>query len=172
MEKIYAKQFAIFVRAAIADDKELSPEEAEEIVRNVVQSIMTGRRLENETHRKLAEHVAAQGGPSIDWLIALVRAGKVDASYWLGLVTYENGGLGAAVDYFAKRTLDDPDAAKWTDGARYNLARSIETAGAIPEAVTLYRQNSKSPDALGQLLRAKWLEEVNEKKAAEATGAE
>jgi hypothetical protein len=172
MQNIWEKQFAVFVRAAIADDKALSPEEAEEIVQNVVQSIVTGRLLDDETQRKLAEQIATQGGPSVEWLIALVRAGKVDATYWLGLVTFENGNRGAAADYFAERVLNDQDAVKWYNGARYNLARVGEIEGKISAAVNLYRRNQKATDAAGQLLRANWLEEVNEKKEAETTGAE
>ena len=55
--------------------------------------------------------------------------GKQDASYWSGLIAYQRGNYPAAVDYFARRTLEFMPDGPWTDGARYNLARTFEAAG-------------------------------------------
>jgi len=83
--------------------------------------------------------------------------GKQDASYWLGLVAYQRGNYGAATDYFAKRTLLAMPNGPWTNGARYNLARTFEAAGETEKATLQYANNEDSPGYLGDLLRAKWL---------------
>ncbi|MDZ7620632.1 MAG: tetratricopeptide repeat protein, partial [Patescibacteria group bacterium] len=62
--------------------------------------------------------------------------GKQDASYWLGLMAYEQGAYDAALDYLAKRTLDASPDGPWTHGARYNLARTYEATGELDKAVS------------------------------------
>ncbi len=85
--------------------------------------------------------------------------GKQDASYWLGLVAFQRGNYTAATDYFAKRTLLAMPNGPWTNGARYNLARTFEAAGETEKATLQYANNEDSPGYLGDLLRAKWLTE-------------
>jgi tetratricopeptide (TPR) repeat protein len=87
--------------------------------------------------------------------------GKLDASYWLGLIAQDRGKYDAAVDYFTNRTrppLISPDG-PWTDGARYNLARAYEASGDVQKAILFYGNNDSSPGYHGDLLRAKWLAE-------------
>ena len=50
-----------------------------------------------------------------------VQAAKQSASYWLGIVAFERGNYGAAVDYLKTRTLEASPDGPWTAGARYNL---------------------------------------------------
>ena len=94
----------------------------------------------------------------------MILLGKKDASYWLGLVTYERADYPTADDYFGERTLRAWPGGPWTAGANYNLARTLEAAGEIDQAVKIYRSDQDAPDAAGQWLCAKWLREVNEKK--------
>jgi hypothetical protein len=82
-------------------------------------------------------------------------------------VTYERGSIPSAYYYFGERTLNAWPGGPWTAGASYNLARTLEAGGEIEQAVKTYRSNTDALDAAGQLLRAKWLHEVNEKKAEE-----
>ena len=96
--------------------------------------------------------------------MALIQRGKMDASYWLGLVTFERGSYPQAGDYFGKRTLLAWPDGPWTTGAIYNLGRTLEAEGEFDQAVKVYRSYAGAP---GQLLRAKWLKEANEKKAEE-----
>lgn len=96
--------------------------------------------------------------------VAVVTQAKQYASYWLGLIAYERGNFSGAIDYFARRTLEAAPNGRWTRGAEYNLGRSYEAAGERAKAIEQYRRSSDA----GQLLRAKWLEEAEDAKAAAA----
>jgi hypothetical protein len=83
--------------------------------------------------------------------------GKQDASYWSGLIAYQRANYAAAVDYFARRTLELMPDGPWTEGARYNLARTFEAADDTERAILLYASSAGSRGYLGALLRANWL---------------
>jgi hypothetical protein len=85
-----------------------------------------------------------------------IRA-KQNASYWLGLVSYERGKFPEAIDYFATRTLQAWPDGPWTSGANYNLGRTYEASGQIGKAIAQYRHEKPAAD-VAQLLRAAWLE--------------
>jgi hypothetical protein len=89
---------------------------------------------------------------------------KQDASYWLGLIAYQRANYPAAVDYFMTRTLLFMPNGPWTNGARYNLARTYEISGDVERAILQYDVNADSPGYLGDLLRAKWLREAVDKR--------
>jgi hypothetical protein len=92
---------------------------------------------------------------------------KENASYWLGLIAYQRGNFAAAIDYLQKRTIEDTPNGPWTSGARYNLARTYEADGKIRLATLLYTSDTSVPGYEGNILRAKWLEELAEKKKPE-----
>ncbi len=83
--------------------------------------------------------------------------GKQDASYWSGLIAYQRANYAAAADYFARRTLELTPDSPWTEGARYNLARTFEAAGDTERAILLYASSAGSRSYFGALLRANWL---------------
>jgi hypothetical protein len=89
--------------------------------------------------------------------------GKQDASYWLGLIAYQRANYPTAIDYFTNRTLLAMPNGPWSDGARYNLARTFEASGDRERAILQYADNVDSPGYLGDLLRAKWLKAFREK---------
>jgi hypothetical protein len=104
-------------------------------------------------------------------ILAAVRpmqiAAKQAASYWLGIVAFEHEQFDVAVDYFDNRTLQASPDGPWTQGARYNLARTYEIKGltdgdknAIERAVEFYRpiDDPLSPQAHGDRLRARRLQ--------------
>ncbi|MBX3414127.1 MAG: hypothetical protein KF708_15675 [Pirellulales bacterium] len=93
-------------------------------------------------------------------------AGKRDASYWLGLVAFDRGMFEQAEAHLKKRTLEATPSGPWTYGARYNLARTYEELGKLPEAIELYSQDS-SPQQHGNKLRGKWLKESPDADASE-----
>lgn len=107
------------------------------------------------------EELAASSTAATEKLVLLV--GKQYASYWSGLVAYQRGNYSAAVDYFRKRTLEAFPGSMWTTGALYNLARSYEAGGETERAILQYGSNADSPGYLGDLLRAKWLQQGSEK---------
>jgi hypothetical protein len=88
----------------------------------------------------------------------LAPVAKQDASYWLGLIAFENQIYTTAADYFAKRTIDADVNSPWRAGALYNLARAEEALDQTDDAVSLYREID-SPQRHGNLLRARWLEQ-------------
>jgi hypothetical protein len=85
-----------------------------------------------------------------------VRRGKMDASYWLGLLTFDCGQYDVAIDYFDRRTLQDAPNGPWTSGARYNLGRAYESIRQIKKAQALF-QTGSSPQEHGNRLRARWI---------------
>ena len=122
------------------------------------------------------EELALSSAHQIEKMLFL-RA-KQDASYWSGLIAYQQGHYEAAIDYFATRTLQGaprtPQGAPnspWFFGAQYNLARAYEAAGETGNAIIVYEGNNLSPGYFGDLVRAKWLRNLKgEKKAEKAAG--
>jgi tetratricopeptide (TPR) repeat protein len=87
---------------------------------------------------------------------AVVKEAKQAASFWLGLIAFDQKDYTPAIDYFYERVLlADPDGV-WTAGARYNLGRSYEILGETEKAVAQY-QLDKSPQSHGNRLRARRL---------------
>jgi len=91
--------------------------------------------------------------------IYLLQQGKQTASYWLGLISFEQQSYPEAIDFFAKRTLEAAPNGPWSSGARYNLARSFEASGDVDRAVALFEADKDSPQSEGNRLRAKWLKQ-------------
>ncbi|MFZ1933453.1 MAG: hypothetical protein WCB27_04380 [Thermoguttaceae bacterium] len=89
---------------------------------------------------------------------------RQDASYWFGLMAYQRGRYRSAIDWLQAKTIEaDPDG-PWSTGARYNLARAYEASNQPELAMLLYHSNPSSPGYAGDLLRAKWLKELGEKR--------
>jgi hypothetical protein len=164
MQIIQRKLFAEIVAANLAEKKNFAPEEKEKLVPEIVETILTEKRIDNPEAEKVALDIKQNYTPFIEEQLALTVLGKMDASYWLGLVTYERANYQSAIYYFADGTLNAWPDGQWTAGAKYNLGRTLEAGGGINEAVKFYRSNADAPDAAGQLLRAKWLGELKEKK--------
>ncbi len=97
--------------------------------------------------------------------------GKQDASYWSGLIAYQRANYPTAIDYFARRTLELMPDSPWTEGARYNLARTFEAAGDTERAILMYASSAGSRGYPGALLRAEWLKRKPAKRNAESPGA-
>ncbi len=117
---------------------------------------------QEETEQRLRQQALA----AVRWETAVYRRAKLDASYWLGLIAFEQGNYPSAIDWFANRTLAAAPAGPWTLGARYNLGRSREAAGQAQAAVEEYVVGSFSPLVYGNLLRARWLHDLAAKKQA------
>ena len=61
--------------------------------------------------------------------------GKHDASYWLGLIAFEQGNYPSAIDYFTKRTLDAVPDSPWTPAATYNVGPRLRGPGQPKQAI-------------------------------------
>jgi len=84
---------------------------------------------------------------------------KLNASYWLGLVSAYQGNDREAIDYLNTRTLQLTASSPWLHGAVYNLSRIFEAAE-VERAIALYKSDDQSPAYHGNLLRAGWLESL------------
>ncbi|QEG33021.1 tetratricopeptide repeat protein [Bythopirellula goksoeyrii] len=84
----------------------------------------------------------------------IYRAIKYSASYWLGLLSYDEGKFEVAEDWFRRRTLEAHSNGFWTPGANYNLARTLEQLGRNEEAIEILEAD-QSPQRFGNLLRAR-----------------
>lgn len=83
---------------------------------------------------------------------------KRQASYWLGLVAYEQEDDGNAEVYLDRHTLQGDPNGPWTHGAKYNLARIYERAGQDERAIALYVADD-SPQRHGNRIRARRLKQ-------------
>ena len=81
---------------------------------------------------------------------------KQAASFWLGLMAYDEQAYPAAVDFFRERVIIASPDGPWTPGARYNLGRTYEALGDIEKAVAQYQLDT-SPQSTGNKLRARRL---------------
>ena len=86
-----------------------------------------------------------------------IKRAKQAASYWLGLLCYEDHDYIVARDYFETRTMAASPQSPWISGARYNLARTFEMLDQANRAVKL-NSADQSPQRHGNLLRAKFLD--------------
>jgi len=106
--------------------------------------------------RQLAELAEAQGGQQA----AVFRLAKQYATYWLGLVAFEQHNYASARDYLLARTLEATSRGPWTAGAKYNLGRVYEAEKQYAKAIQQYRGNTEAVDSFGNRLRARWLESL------------
>ncbi|HEX4415446.1 MAG TPA: hypothetical protein VH107_17575, partial [Lacipirellulaceae bacterium] len=88
---------------------------------------------------------------------------KLDATYWLGLLSFDDGKYGVAANWFARPELN-ASLSPWYTGARYNLARSYEAEHKNDDAAQLLK-NTPSPQQQGNRIRAEQLTSPTEKTA-------
>jgi hypothetical protein len=83
-------------------------------------------------------------------------AAKDAASYWVGLLLFDERQLASAEDWLSDPRLVGDEGGKWANGTRYNLARTYEAQGKNAEAIKLYEADT-SPQRDGNRLRARRL---------------
>ncbi|MFV1968690.1 MAG: tol-pal system YbgF family protein, partial [Pirellulaceae bacterium] len=83
----------------------------------------------------------------------IVRQAKLDASYWLGLLAFDDRQLAVSVDYLRERVLRVDAGGRWATGARYNLGRAYEGLGEMDKARSQYLE-AGGPQRNGNRLRA------------------
>lgn len=87
----------------------------------------------------------------------LLSTAKMDASYWLGLLSYDLEKFEVAEDWLRTRTLKAFPGGPWTPGAQYNLARTLAELDQAEEAIALL-ESDDSPQRHGNRLLARRLE--------------
>ncbi len=83
---------------------------------------------------------------------------KADASYWLGLLSYELGKYEVAEDWFRRRTLEAFPDGPWTTGATYNLARTLHQLNRTGEAIDLLEADQSPQQHGNRILTRQWQE--------------
>lgn len=109
--------------------------------------------------------------PSKDTLAALdpskrkvYSTAKAEATYWLGLLSFDRGNYPVAAMWLDKQTLQADPQGPWTDGARYNLARTHEAMLEFGKAIALLESDpAEAPQRHGNLVRAARLRAAVEK---------
>lgn len=91
---------------------------------------------------------------------------KADASFWLGLLSFDLGKYDVADDWFRTRTLAAFPNGPWTASAQYNLARTLIELGKIDEAIAILEAD-QSPQRHGNLILARTLKGAVEVEPAE-----
>ncbi len=81
------------------------------------------------------------------------RAAKTNATYWLGLVTYDDGKFDVAANWFQRPELTKAESI-WATGAKYNLARSWEAEQKYEEAAAILEKDG-APQQHGNKWRAR-----------------
>jgi hypothetical protein len=93
---------------------------------------------------------------SIDAEKQVINEVKQAATFWLGLMAYDQKDYSVAVDYFRERVIIASPDGPWTAGARYNLGRTYEALGDTEKAIAQYQLDT-SPQSVGNKLRARRL---------------
>ncbi len=118
----------------------------------------------------LAKRIKKESHSQVEAIYTLaLRQSKQDASYWLGLVSFDEKDYPTAIEYFDRFTLADHPKGRWTSAARYNLGRVYEAQGDVDRAVAQFESDAQTRQWHGNQLRARWLKEIP---AAEAKSAE
>jgi hypothetical protein len=92
---------------------------------------------------------------------------KANASYWVALLLFDDGNYPLAENWLLNPQLAASADETWSNGTRYNLARTYEAEGKNDEAIALYEKDT-SPQRDGNRLRAKWLKSKATDAAASA----
>ncbi len=108
-----------------------------------------GDKLTPEVNERIKERAALL----VNIELQAILQGKLDASYWLGLIEYDQGQYPSALDYFNFRVLPLDHELAWAAGAHYNVGRSLEAGGQRAKAIKEY----ESSGGAGNLVRAAWL---------------
>jgi hypothetical protein len=96
-------------------------------------------------------------------IVDAILRGKLDASYWLGLIEFEEKEYPAALDYFNVRVVNLDHGLVWAEGAHYNVGRCLEANGQRAAAIKEYESSTNAAN----LVRARWLRELDRAKKLE-----
>ena len=76
--------------------------------------------------QQVKDRIRVQRQAAAEVAQAVARTSKSAASYWLGLLSFDEQEFRVAADYLGKRVLEQDTESRWHTGARYNLARALE----------------------------------------------
>ncbi|MDR2115886.1 MAG: hypothetical protein LBP87_05845 [Planctomycetaceae bacterium] len=91
-------------------------------------------------------------------LAAGIQTVTINASYWLGLASFEVNSTAAAKDFL--NSIQRSPLNPWQNGIEYVLGRIAEREKKYDEAIRHYERTARSTTGSGNILRAKWLQEA------------
>ncbi len=134
----------------------------EQTVKQYVESQAAGLATLPPAQRKAEEQRLAQNGLKEAQLRAqFIALGKQDATFWLAVISAEQGNFRSAADYLGYRAADTPLQNRWALASHYLMARLLEAIGQTDAAAELYEAKDSGPYRHGNLLRAGWLRQLS-----------
>ncbi|MDR2755773.1 MAG: CDC27 family protein [Planctomycetaceae bacterium] len=91
-------------------------------------------------------------------LAAGIQTVTINASYWLGLASFEINSITAAKDFL--NSIQRNSLNPWQNGIEYVLGRIAEQEKKYNDAIQYYERTARSPAGSGNILRAKWLQKA------------
>jgi len=121
-------------------------------------------RTGNDPTDPVDEVIQRRASMIVEIELEAIGRGKLDASYWLGLIQYDQQQYASALDYFLVRVLRFGPEVPWASGAHYNIARCYEARGERPKAIDEYESSPYLRNDPGNQLRARWLKSLDSEK--------
>jgi hypothetical protein len=104
------------------------------------------REVVQDVYMKFMSHV--QG---------LYESIREDSTYFLGTLKFQEQDYKASTNWMAKSYLEKYPEGRWASGARFHLGRCAEAQSNIEKAIEYFTTRDSSPQAAGNLVRARRL---------------
>jgi tetratricopeptide (TPR) repeat protein len=93
----------------------------------------------------------------LNQVVTIYREAKIDATYLIGLLHFDQNNLGSSTNWLIKRAQVLKGFERWQPSIWYNAARAYEAEGKLQEALEMLRQ-VPSPQEAGNRLRMRLLQ--------------
>lgn len=117
-----------------------------------MQQTFDAQRLPNEPLEKFNFRLSQ--------VITIYREAKVDSTYLIGLLHFDQNNLESSRNWLLKRAQGLKGFERWQPSIWYNAARAFESEGKLTEAIDLLRQ-VPSPQEAGNRLRIRLLQRAS-----------
>jgi hypothetical protein len=120
-----------------------------------IRAVIANAAGAEHTKQEIMQEVAMKVVSVAPDLYASIRE---DCTYFLGTAKFEQHDYKAATSWMARSYLEKYPEGRWVSGARYHLGRCAEAQNDIETAVQFYSMSDNSPQAVGNLIRARRLQ--------------
>jgi hypothetical protein len=93
----------------------------------------------------------------LNQIILIYREAKIDATYLIGLLHFDQNNLESSTNWLIKRAQALKGSERWQPSIWYNAARAYESEGKLQEAVAMLRE-VPSPQEAGNRIRMRLLQ--------------
>jgi tetratricopeptide (TPR) repeat protein len=109
--------------------------------------------------QRLANEPAERFNFRLNQVITIYREAKIDATYLIGLLHFDQNNLASSTNWLIKRAQALKGFERWQPSIWYNAARAYEAEGKLQEALEMLRQ-VPSPQEAGNRLRMRLLQKT------------